>query len=984
MSLLNLRKKTNIILQILIAILFLFLSIFFLSNKIFAVEPKENLTVRGTIVDSNGDPKSGIKVTAHKNAPGIFGTATTDSFGRYKINGGTYGTWDGDSAMAVRTESLPTGCTVKATGTVRNVNDGKIAIPNCPSNGAFCYKYEGNGADYICPLRDKWNGPTLDYSNCKESYSFINKTTECLFHNIEAGVSWVGHPSYEHCNLTDMQGIANYTFKDNIYNNFDFEITCPTDPPPPIQCADPEYNVYLIEKGDTDVTNTTNCDFNGANPITTTSQKEITINQTNHKLEWNKAYCWKVEAKDSGNVSSPIYTFRTNMSPELTRTGLVAENNSNNYTSIDFGGNIDIGTPKCTSGISGCDISNTSDYNNMCWVGGEDGTDDIDDTVELFFEYDDKDDDVNEAFRHKFALIKSDDPAGMADLIDYSLVEADNNKLFHASYSDLQNTPKACLNYSNCSQEGEGYRIISAKVYPFSENRQRLVYKIQFDKVPGISGKYGIYSLSNNRVDDPFGSTGYLPSDYNTVDPNAIEAWGQYRKVGMIGIDTVDPIVNSDVEIKGYNTFDIDWTSNELNGSGLLPDFNAYCFSTEPAHSSFPLNYTGPNGTSNLTIQYYNDIENIPTGYNECMQGQDKNDLVTNGIAKTNYSFPNTPIDSYKNFDHLSIGAINVKDMACNTNDPTPEPQTLYNPWLTTLQGTVHSDTSTNIKVQPTTDSFIESTNKLYLSKDGEAFYEKTDRELVYTSSDMLSSVSGNFNNHSRSKQEISGYNDINSTPVFPQAKTDWFEYFITHRDVARNLIKLNGNQTTVDIFTPKPGSCDSNSTCFYHIDSNLVASGNCDRQAIFLVEGDITVNNEFTNIDKNDACIFITKGNINFTNKIDPNQNETPVNHTPPKDSEGGTYRTTSMYDKVDGFFIAIEGSTSTTTTDVKEIGQNLYADGLLINGGMVGNEHRFNRDLGLRNNIQPAELITFDPRYMILYLDTFGYTDIRIRETY
>ncbi|MBD3363088.1 hypothetical protein GF362_05190 [Candidatus Dojkabacteria bacterium] len=47
-----------------------------------------------------------------------------------------------------------------------------------------------------------------------------------------------------------------------------------------------------------------------------------------------------------------------------------------------------------------------------------------------------------------------------------------------------------------------------------------------------------------------------------------------------------------------------------------------------------------------------------------------------------------------------------------------------------------------------------------------------------------------------------------------------------------------------------------------------------------------------------------------------------------------------------------------------------------------MTNKNLEFRRNVGLRNNIQPAEIILYDPRYIILFEDILGYSLLTVRE--
>ncbi|MBD3363090.1 hypothetical protein GF362_05200 [Candidatus Dojkabacteria bacterium] len=781
-------------------------------------------------------------------------------------------------------------------------------------------------------------------------------------------------------------------------------------------CNPTSYTLWYVEKPSFDVADKSDCfkDADG-NDITGT---EITVNKTgttnvtkiinngSNNIDWQKPYCWKVRVnKDaSKEIGAGPNSFRTNYAPVFSRAGIQfvdAGKTDMTDSSNGWGINpVNSGNPVCSSGWDAtCNtVTNNSDLNlggdTDCWIAGYD-TDDAsgqDHTIYLWFEYSDPDNELvaqepNESQRHRLAFVKKNffNPIETASNIQNMSHLNTGNTLFYTYFSNLLNSQTPTLS----NQEGNLYvHIEEYNRILFDNNKVRIIYKIKFDRpnpnawwILPYSGTFDIYTMMEHNVDDPnLGFTGENMADhFGGNDPTTGK---RYQKIGSISIDTEEPEVGVEPPIiDGYHSFDLTWSDQTITQGSGLKNFESYCYSDNPP--SFDLIYLGPYGTfpQTKTIETI-DIGAIPTGYNECIPQEAKTEVINNGSAITEHSFGND-LASYRRFDDLVVATINAEDNACNKkDDPFTDPQQLFNPWITTRQGTVHSDGNIDINTPFEVDSSIRTDNSLYYHQ--WAFYNNTPPVLMRISSNMLSSQDATLTNLSLNNQKLPGYYDLNNIPRFGPVADSWYDYFkgvLINSGNASAIYTITNNLSITNISEIDGNTC-LGPRCFYEIIGNLTIGpadppAQCNRQALIFVDGNLTIIEDFTNGgDPNNGCIFIVKGNILFTNDT----NTAPLD----ADSTMAPGSNTAPYNGVAGFFISETNSNHTIKVkkDVQIISNVPYGDGFVLRGGLIADNYDFRRNVGLRNNIQPAEILLYDPRYIILFDDLFTYSMLNIRD--
>ncbi|MBD3363089.1 hypothetical protein GF362_05195 [Candidatus Dojkabacteria bacterium] len=772
-----------------------------------------------------------------------------------------------------------------------------------------------------------------------------------------------------------------------------------TDP----RCNPTSYTVHYVEKPSFDVADKSDCfkdadgnDITGTEIIVNdTSKTNVTveINNGTNNIDWQKPYCWKVQVNKEAEktVEAGPNSFRTNYAPIFSRAGIQFVDNTR--TQLDqqtqpWGIDpVNSGNPVCSSGwdVSCNTITNDTDLNlggeNVCWLAGHDPVDapGQDHTIYLWFEYFDPDNEPvsqepNESQRHRLAFVEKDffNPIESASNIQNAGNVSSGNTLFYSHFANLLSTETPSIT----TQEGNtNISIVESKRLHFNNNKVRIIYKIRFNRDVSYTGHYDIYEMMEHNVDDPnIGFTGENLGDHFTgIDPSTGK---QYQKIGTFSIDNEEPEVGVNPPIiNGYHSFNLTWLDQTGTQGSDLKTFKGYCYSDNSP--SFNLIYLGPYSpnpeTKTLDVI---DINRVPAGYNECLPLTAKIEVIANGTATTNYSFENN-LHSYRRFDDLVISTIDAEDKACNVNnDPYIDPQKLFDPWITTRQGTVHSDGSIDINTPFEVDSSIRTDNSLYYGQ--WPFYNNTPPELIRISSNMLSSQVATLTNQSLNNQKITNYFDLNYTPKFGPVADNWYDYFkgfLENAGLSSSMKQISGDKSINSISSLNP-SC-TNHRCFYEINGNLTIGpanpSRCDKQSLIFIQGNLTIIDDFTNNGSpNNACIFIVKGNITFEN------GSQPLDADP---SMGGN---TAPYNGVAGFFIS--DSSIDKTIKVKKDAQMVtgspYADALVIRGGLVSDNVEFRRNVGLRNNIQPAEIILYDPRYIILFEDILGYSLLTVRE--
>lgn len=134
----------------------------------------------------------------------------------------------------------------------------------------------------------------------------------------------------------------------------------------------------------------------------------------------------------------------------------------------------------------------------------------------------------------------------------------------------------------------------------------------------------------------------------------------------------------------------------------------------------------------------------------------------------------------------------------------------------------------------------------------------------------------------------------------------------------------------------------------------NIPKGFECDGKGMILVEGDVNINPDFTNLGNNDACIILSKGDINI------------------EKGEKITESSGPGYNIIEAFLIS-EG-----TINILEDGNGLFVEGGLIafnhetgNWGSVNNKRKV--DMSIRN-LFPVLAVDNNSKYGLLGRELFG----------
>jgi hypothetical protein len=782
-------------------------------------------------------------------------------------------------------------------------------------------------------------------------------------------------------------------------------------------CSD--YTFELGEKANKyDLADNSDCNFANAQKFTT-KELGVFLNANNSHpagkksditLEWDTAYCWRVngDPRYTENVNAENkWTFRTNASPEFSRMGM----QFTDLVQADgvIGSNID---QQINAGVRKCNVSqdkcNTETNTNTlggeyCWLSGntKDKRPDLKDrTFNLWFDYKDADSGINpltnelhpnEAFEHSFAFVAkgdiSNDTANVQDIEEHAE--------FYIKHSNLKESKKLeFCNDTSCSTtnlENEFLKLKDKRVFAFDDNTLRTLYQFEIKNVD-ISQMFEIYTMSANAVYDPYHewTQDRLPDSTTANTPLTMYENRMYTKKGQIGIDNIVPKLDIPKPfITGFNAFDVKWINTDIGVGAGIADFQAYCYSDENItpytlvhHDSDPK--TSDAGLArNLNIQYFDIPQDQQEGeynfgaYNECVRLEDKQILLGSQAHKTlttSYRFANP--DQYVNFDHLVLRVQSLKDAACNVGDTKEDEQYLFKNWISTRQGSTFCDPMISFSKNTKGDGYIKESNDL-IAGFANAFkvvYANTNPKILDLSTDFLGSkVSLNLQT-STTNQSIETYNDLNNKPRYGVNGATWAQYFTNLMSIKNHTIE-ESTQTSVKNISDLTATCTQGAKCFVKTTGDLTLQNQavCDIIGVIFVNGKLTVADSLRNLNENTGCIFVVNGSMRV-------------------ESANQTYSisrkdiNTSIYDTLEGFFIVEKGEIFVGKDKEAQDQDVIYTDGLMVRGGLVQSSGSqrvdIQRTLGLRNNIQPPVLMIYDPRYISLFLDILGYSNLRIKE--
>ncbi len=293
---------------------------------------------------------------------------------------------------------------------------------------------------------------------------------------------------------------------------------------------------------------------------------------------------------------------------------------------------------------------------------------------------------------------------------------------------------------------------------------------------------------------------------------------------------------------------------------------------------------------------------------------------------------------------------------------PTPSPTPIvYHPWINTIGGNAYSSKFNQMSLNKVNQSnsnliqntFVSTTNSInnisaYLS----------------TNLNLQKSAGALPPRSSKNNFDLANYQDGNKEyrPGFA-----WFVYleqFLTN--TTADVVKLINPNISVSSVSDIPGT-NANKVNIIKIPGNTAFSiNNCDRKAIFVIDGNLQIDPDLIVTGFENGCLFIVRGTTLVTAGNDLGSTDvTPLTN----------------YDQLHAYFI----------TGLFETRTDNALDGLYIWGGVVETadsptgEIELNRTLSItRNEFSPAETIEYDPRYLYIYGDlltySFGYN---IRES-
>ncbi len=749
-----------------------------------------------------------------------------------------------------------------------------------------------------------------------------------------------------------------------------------------------EYRFYMTKKDDGGVNNlnmnnTTGCDFTGVTPVVVTNglPNQVVINNgtSGLDLEWNNGYCWKVEAVNGDqSVSSPTYTFRTNLYPKFVRMGMQFGEMTVDSSDIETGVvTTNASDQNCTSGIANdCTVTTLGeDYGGVgndfggvsCWSGKVDFNDSFtDNPITFWFEYDDPDnydnpfDDsiVNENFRHMFAFHPSDLSGGNLDSGISDMLREDGFNSYHLSIYDLLSAPPA--NASSGAWEQTSTRV--EKYEELGTNKIRIYHEVTFKNLP--NGTYDLYSIFESQVLDPLGATSEILAD-NRNPSLELDNW--FSKRGQWAYDGVIPSGSVKSYIRGIRKFDLEWKVLDLH-SGVQDGMNVAteCKSDE-VFLNVELDYIGPDTPFGMTLG---------DTLIDCTSPQTKDALADSSIGEyiSEYEYPGA-------LSGIRGSMSSYFDNACNPGSTVTKIVESIDPWMTTKAGSVYSESH----VEKFFWARAEEGESLVYGDEAQNKYifKDIDPDFTVIGSAFVGSAMSTGDGESYMGAELDSYMEGSDVSPFVDTTDNWVSYTLDRiKNEGLEVSEVNlGSETTINRVSELAGlsgtACNDDQ-CFYHVSgADLVVGpdGLCDGQYIVISDESLIIKDDFLNetgvsgsdVSGDDACLFIIDKNIQF---ISENTKSLPsvVNTVP--------------YDVVEGFFISLSSDIAFGMSRTDDL-VNFSEDGFFVRGGVISRDMELKRNLGLLNSVQPAEFFMYDPRYMYIFSNVFDIDRLSIRET-
>lgn len=293
------------------------------------------------------------------------------------------------------------------------------------------------------------------------------------------------------------------------------------------------------------------------------------------------------------------------------------------------------------------------------------------------------------------------------------------------------------------------------------------------------------------------------------------------------------------------------------------------------------------------------------------------------------------------------------------TATPTPTPVAFY-PWVASVGGNVYSKSFEQTSLNKINQA---NGNKIAYSYKDVSEIADFNNLPAFLSQDLFiqNSNSGIPARSSRNSFQLNSYTDNNAQY---SSSLTWYEYFEQYLlNIADDLVKIqNANTSAIKVsdIVQIPATASPDDVLLFVLGHTNFDIRVCDRKAIFLIEGDLVLNPNLVVSGVENGCTFIVSGTTTITEGGDAGSSDSPIK---------------TVYDQTHGYFIT---NNFVTQPDSRR-------DGLQIVGGVVTNSTSFNRTLNSqRNEYSPAEIITYDPRYLYIYGDLFKYSyGYNIRES-
>lgn len=469
-----------------------------------------------------------------------------------------------------------------------------------------------------------------------------------------------------------------------------------------------------------------------------------------------------------------------------------------------------------------------------------------------------------------------------------------------------------------------------------SDTQVRFRFKLEFipNSISNPSGMYEVYAT----VLDSYMASG------NIVDQSYMSRYFDW------GIDLEDPEQEKPEEtILGPQRFDLDLSSL---GTGsritdlVLNGYRAGGFLTQD------ISLVNPSGYSDIRLEGLPDEDKI--GVLGVLNSWHFNNLLGLNTPQNGYDSKLT-IDIGTNEGGSILMYSTVFDEGCNYN--TREYNVDLNPWIATRGGVVYTQGSLGSDPKNLSEEQIAQSYGLGGGSTLRTFTLSDILEKMNSGTELISSRRESVS----TLRSLAGVSSVRANFIYDSndRKDYWFEYYKKRFEVQR------GKEGVLTEFTTIGNSVSSVCTgdnCYYYSESDIVIpSGySCDSNAIFISEGNITINPQVESSgDGIEGCIFLANNDI-----ILPEDDSLPNSAI-------------VRYEYMNGFLIAGD-QVIVQPSSVEKIVRN----GIEIKGGVVafGRDSTdsvaflIQRSLRLFNRTNPSVVLVWDVRYGKLSEIFFG----------